>query len=267
MIFFEADARDNYPAARNCQSCCTEVATSIPGESNGWVISYANWMCGIAGGRGLFDAVFSFEKITPDPAPPFPSVLPPTNTDYQFQIEANTSFSGTVSTNAVSPQSTPLTFSLDPINPPSHGGLAMNSNGTFIYVPNAGYTGLDTFGFQTTDGINTPVENIVIFGVDTVIVSHFSGSLPPGVINPSAPEDTAQVYATPVPPNQGLIFVDPTTVKMRGSHLEFPLQCSPETLLNQIYRLTIAVRAMDCNKLVYRHISSYDIRISSCGLP
>lgn len=267
MIFFEASARDNYPQAGNCNSCCAELATAVPGESNPWRISYADWMASISGGRGLFDTVFSFEKLTPDPSPPYPATLPPINTDYQFQIESNTSYSGTIATNASSPQSSPLTFALDPVNPPSHGAVAMNSNGTFIYVPVAGYLGIDQFAFTTTDGINVPIENIVVFGVDAVITDHFSGSLPPGVINPSSPEEAAQVYETPLPPSQGLLFVDPQTVRMRGFHLEFPLQCSPECLINQIYRMTIAVQSIDCNKMRYRHISSYDIRISSCGLP
>lgn len=268
MIFFEADARDNFPPTRGgCNSCCTEMATSIPGEVNAWRISYAEWLAGVHAGRGLFDAVFSFEKLTPDPAPPYPATLPPINTDYQFQIEANTSYSGTIATNASSPQSSPLTFALDPVNPPSHGALAMNSNGTFIYVPQAGYVGIDSFAFTTTDGVNTPVKNIVTMGVDTVITDHFEDSLPPGVVNPSAPEASAQVYETPLPPNQGLIYVDPKTVKMRGYHIEFALTCSPETLINQIYRMTLAVQSMDCDKQVFRHISSYDIRISSCGLP
>lgn len=269
MLYFEANPRDNFNGrvARTCNTCCAEFVEAIPGETNKVVISYGDWLNGIRASRGLFDAVFSWVKLTPDPAAPFPSMLPPTNTDYQFQIEANMSFSNTVSTNASSPQSSPLTFMLDPVNPPTTGTVAMNSNGSFIYMPQAGFTGVDQFGFFTTDGVNAPVENIVQVGVDVVIASHFEGSLPPGVINPNAPEASAQVYETPLPPSQGLIFVPPNMVKLMGFSLEFALTVSPECLVGQVYRLTVAVQALECDRQTFRHISSYDIRISSCGLP
>ncbi len=267
MYFFEADSRDGFGQSNNtCNSCCASTSDGIPGETNKWRISYADWLQGIRG-RGLFRADFSFLKITPDAPPPNSAILPPTNTDYTFQIEANTTFSGSVATSAVSPQSTALTFALDPVNPPSHGIIAMNSNGTFIYVPSSGYTGIDSFGFVTMDGVNTPVENIVTFGVDVVVATPFATPLPVGVVYGAGTESSQQVYSTTVPPNQGLIYVDPTSVRMFGFYLDFGLTVSPECLINQIYRMTIAVQAMECNKQVFRHISSYDVNISNCGLP
>lgn len=276
MYEFEADPRDGFGNGSNgrsgssrgntCNSCCEETAEAIPGETNLWRISYACWLSGMRG-RGLYAIGFSFIKLTPNPAPPIPSMLPPTNIDYVFQIEENTSFSGTVSTNANSPQASPLTFALDPVNPPSHGIVAMNSNGTFVYVPSSAYTGIDTFGFVTTDGVNMPVENIVTFGVDTEVAVPFSSPFPAGVIDASGSESAQQVYETPLPPGQGLIFVPPQSVRLAGFHAHFALTTSPETLIGQIYRMTVAASALECNKQTFRHISSYDIRISSCGLP
>jgi hypothetical protein len=267
MIFFEADARDNFPNGSNdCNSCCSEYASAVPGETNKWRISYAKWLAPIRG-RGLVaPIVFSWQKMTPNPPAPFPLVLPPTNTDYSAQIGANTAYSGTVATNGVSPQSTALTFALDPVNPPSNGVLAMNTNGTFIYVPDAGYTGVDTFGFTTSDGVNAPIENIFTLGVDTIIASHFVDTLPPGVINLTGGESALQVYETPLPPNQGSIYVDPTKVHIRGWHVEFVVTVSPETLIGQIYRMTIAAQAMECEGSFLRHISSYDILTTKCGV-
>lgn len=269
MLYFEASPRDNFGGLRSrnsCNTCCTEYVEAIPGETNKVIISYADWLSSVRG-RGLFGVDFSFLKLTPNPPAPFPSVLPPTNTDYQFQIEANTSFANNVNANAVSPQSTSLTFALDPVNPPQTGTVAMNPDGTFIYMPQAGFTGIDWFAFTTSDGVNLPIKNIVTFGIDTVITVHFQTPLPPGVINPSAPEASAQVYETPLPPSQGLIFVPPQMVKIFGFNLEFALTVSPECLIGQVYRLTVAVEALECDKQVFRHISSYDIRISNCGLP
>lgn len=266
MIYFTADARDNFPDGRGCNTCCAVVASAVPGETNKWRISYAPWLCGIRGGRGLIaPAFFAWQKMTPNPPAPFPMMLPPTNIDYSAQIGANTAYSGTVATSAVSPQSNPLTFLLDPVNPPSNGVVAMNSNGTFIYVPTAGYTGIDQFGFFTTDGVNAPVENIFVLGVDTIIASHFVDSLPPGVENLSGSESGLQVYETPLPPSQGSIYVPPTSVYIRGPHIEFNVTCSPETLIAQIYRMTLKVQAMECDGGFLTHISQYDIRITTCG--
>lgn len=266
MIFFEADARDNFPnGARDCNSCCAEYASAIPGETNKWRISYARWLAPIRG-RGLCAPTdISWLKLTPNPVAPFPTVLPPINTDYSAQIGANTAYTGTVVTNAASPQSSPLSYALDGVNPPSNGVVAMNSNGTFIYAPTAGFTGVDQFGFTTSDGINSPVENIFVLGVDTIIASHFSPTLPPGVENLSGAESSLQVYETPLPPNQGLIYVDPTKVYIRGYYLEFGVTVSPECLIGQLYRMTIAVQAMECDGNFLRHISTYDVLITKCG--
>lgn len=266
MIQFEVDGRDNFSnGSMSCDFCCSERATAVPGEVNKWRLSYAPWFAGMKMARFIPPATFAFVKLTPNPPAPFPSVLPPVNTDYQFQIAAGTAYNGTVATNASSPQSTPLTFAADPVNPPTNGIVAMNSNGTFIYNPTPGFTGVDTFAFTTSDNVNPPLTNLVIMGVDTVIADHFTGSLPAGVINLPSPETGIQVYETNIPPSEGLLFVDPTKVVTRGFHLEFPLNCSPENIIGQIYRMTVAVQAMECDGTIYRHISTYDVQITKCG--
>lgn len=35
----------------------------------------------------------------------------------------------------------------------SHGTLALNSDGTFTYTPNAGYVGTDSFTYTADDGL------------------------------------------------------------------------------------------------------------------
>jgi autotransporter-associated beta strand protein/VCBS repeat-containing protein len=39
-----------------------------------------------------------------------------------------------------------------PVSGPSHGSLALNADGSFTYTPNTGYSGLDTFTYNVTDG-------------------------------------------------------------------------------------------------------------------
>jgi len=263
MFTFQVDGRDGYSAVPQvCNTCCAEVASAIPGESNKWRIDYSPWLVGISG-RGLIAPVeFSFLKLTPNAVAQNLTVLPPTNTDYQVQLEANVTYNGTVATNALSPQSSPLTFALDPVNPPEHGIVAMNANGSFIYVPTAGYTGLDDFSFLTTDGINPAIENSVQIGVDTLVTPNFVLPLPPGVVQLTG--GTTQVFETPLPPDAGLLFIPPRSVYLKTPFLEFRLTCSPETMVGQVYRLTIATKAMECDGDIFRHISTYDILITKC---
>jgi VCBS repeat-containing protein len=36
---------------------------------------------------------------------------------------------------------------------PAHGTLKLNANGSFLYKPNAGYVGMDSFTYRATDGV------------------------------------------------------------------------------------------------------------------
>lgn len=44
------------------------------------------------------------------------------------------------------------TLTATTVTNPSHGTLALNSNGSFTYTPTAGFTGADTFTYQANDG-------------------------------------------------------------------------------------------------------------------
>jgi streptogramin lyase len=44
---------------------------------------------------------------------------------------------------------------------PSHGRLSFNADGTFVYTPNAGYIGSDSFTYQASDGVNWSNSAIV----------------------------------------------------------------------------------------------------------
>lgn len=54
-----------------------------------------------------------------------------------------------------------LSFAL--VGSPSHGTLSLQSNGAFEYIPNAGYSGLDSFTYRASDGItNGNVASVTI---------------------------------------------------------------------------------------------------------
>jgi len=48
---------------------------------------------------------------------------------------------------------------------PLHGTVTISASGAFVYVPAAGYTGPDTFGYKVTDGIWESTESLVTIDV------------------------------------------------------------------------------------------------------
>ena len=49
------------------------------------------------------------------------------------------------------PENTALTVTTIPISGPTNGIITLNPNGTFIYTPNSGYLGTDSFTYEITD--------------------------------------------------------------------------------------------------------------------
>ncbi len=52
----------------------------------------------------------------------------------------------------------------------AHGTLALNADGSFIYMPNAGYTGPDTFTYHASDG--TASSNVATVTITVDVVNH-----------------------------------------------------------------------------------------------
>ena len=48
---------------------------------------------------------------------------------------------------------------------PDHGSLVLNADGSFIYTPDAGFVGSDTFGYKVSDGLQESAEAIVTIRV------------------------------------------------------------------------------------------------------
>lgn len=58
----------------------------------------------------------------------------------------------------------PLTAIL--IGNPSNGTLTFNSDGSFVYTPNAGFTGTDTFTYQASNGVSRSLVATVTITVN-----------------------------------------------------------------------------------------------------
>ena len=72
-------------------------------------------------------------------------------------------------------QSTPLTSILDV--GPSHGTVALNSNGGFTYTPTSGYSGADSFTYHANDGsLNSNIATVNLTVSPSILVTLVNGS-------------------------------------------------------------------------------------------
>ncbi|WP_406698130.1 Ig-like domain-containing protein [Singulisphaera sp. Ch08] len=96
-------------------------------------------------------------------------VLVPTAVADQYVTPEGTPLAITVPgllINDISPNGTPLTAEV--VNGPTHGTLRLNADGSFTYVPNAGYLGNDSFSYRNTDGVNFSNPATVVIAVNQV---------------------------------------------------------------------------------------------------
>src|SRR5262249_21011982 len=77
------------------------------------------------------------------------------------------------------------TLAVQLVRGPVHGAIVVNPNGGFIYTPAAGFSGLDSFTVNVTDGQLWSYYPLKI----TLNVSAFSISVPPGGEHPPVAHD------------------------------------------------------------------------------
>ena len=78
-------------------------------------------------------------------------------------VEENETLMADVSPNDSDPDNDPLSFTL--VNGTDNGTLMLNSNGTYSYTPNTGFTGTDTFSYEVSDGQGGTDQAIVTITV------------------------------------------------------------------------------------------------------
>ncbi len=76
---------------------------------------------------------------------------PPVAVDDNYNTAVNTPVSNNVISNDSDPDGDNITANTTPVSGPSHGSVTLNSDGSFIYTPNTGYTGTDTFVYEICD--------------------------------------------------------------------------------------------------------------------
>ncbi|MBK0383709.1 tandem-95 repeat protein, partial [Pedobacter sp. SD-b] len=92
--------------------------------------------------QGLCDAAMATITITPVNDPPIAL-------DDKFYLERNGQISQTVIKNDSDPDGDVLNFTA--ITQPKNGTLTFNADGTFVYKPNQGFKGIDTFDYRACD--------------------------------------------------------------------------------------------------------------------
>ena len=75
----------------------------------------------------------------------------PDVTPTPLTVTTGTTYFGTLADQVADPEGHSLTFSTTPTTDVAHGTLTLNEDGSFIYVPEVGYTGEDSFTYTVCD--------------------------------------------------------------------------------------------------------------------
>jgi RHS repeat-associated protein len=114
---------------------------------------------------GLDDSNAATVTLNVDASPPSPNQAPTANNDSYSMVEGSTLIvpADGVLANDNDPESDPLTAALQVA--PTHGTLTyLNADGAFEYVPNADFTGTETFSYVANDG--TDASNVATVTID-----------------------------------------------------------------------------------------------------
>lgn len=122
------------------------------------------------GGDDSFSFVVSDGIATSAPATVtvhvgIPSNTAPVASPLTIDVSENTSFNGILT--ATDADSDPLTFRAGAASP-DHGTVIINSNGSFVYTPDTGFSGNDFFSFVANDG--------TVDSADALVTVHVAGT-------------------------------------------------------------------------------------------
>ena len=145
-----------------------------------------------------------------------------------FTTPEDTPFADTVATNDSDPDGDTLTYALLP-GGPTNGAISINPDGSFTYVPDTSFNGLDSFDYQVTDAdgqtatatatisigavddppaVTTPLADLVNLDSETISVDVGGAFSDPDI------GDTLTFTATGLPPG---LTLDPTSGIVTGT--------------------------------------------------
>jgi gliding motility-associated-like protein len=192
-------------------------------------------------------------------------------------VNEDNSLNASFVTSDFDPDGTTLVYDVNPVLGPSHGGVVVNANGSFVYTPNPNYFGNDTIVVNVCDsGFPLPA----ICTTDTVIIVVNPVNDPPVTVNDTVsvmsgfsvsgnmmnnnfdPEGTALSMNTIVSigpfhgsivlnpngtytytANAGYVGPDSVIVLVCDSGIPLPPACTPDTLFITVTPAPVAANA------------------------
>ncbi len=162
---------------------------------------------------------------------------PPVASNDAETTPVNTPVSGSILDNDNDEDDDPLTVNTTPQNGPNNGTVVINPDGTYTYVPNNNFEGVDSFDYEICDDGTPPLCDMA-----TVIITIYEPNNSPPVAaddnasttpnlsvdidltgNDSDPDsDALIVNTTPVtPPTAGVVFINPDGTARYVPNLDF----------------------------------------------
>jgi large repetitive protein len=101
--------------------------------------------------------------------------------DDSFFGEQDSSIAGDLLANDYDPEGDEQSINTTPVKLPTNGQLTINPDGTFIYIPNPGYSGSDQFVYEVCDdgdplACSQTTVYLLIISVPDISPTHYSHS-------------------------------------------------------------------------------------------
>ena len=150
-------------------------------------------------GSGGISTAVVFLNINPNTAP--------SAVNDSYQMDEDSVLTGTtVLINDVDAEGDTLTIKTTAIADISNGSLTINADGSFIYTPNANFTGVDSFTYEVDDGKGSSDQAVVSITVDPV------NDLPIGVTDSYSIDEDNTLNGSTVLANDSDIDGDTLTI-------------------------------------------------------
>ncbi|QLG45169.1 Ig-like domain-containing protein [Costertonia aggregata] len=132
------------------------------------------------------------------------------NTAINYTLNVN-AVNGLLANDTDSNGTAGLTVGTTPVSGPSSGSLTLNTDGSFIYIPNSGFVGTDTFEYRVCDD-GTPNPIVSQFDFDTATLTNATVGPNATSINANAVQTACGIrIGTGAGGSTGLDFVVPNT--------------------------------------------------------
>ncbi len=113
---------------------------------------------------GLCDTATVFIAVVRDPE--INENRPPEAIDDNTRGKINTPVTGDLIANDFDPDGDEITITTTPVTPPQSGTLTINSDGTFNFVPETGFTGVITFEYEICDNGDPVLCDIALVTIE-----------------------------------------------------------------------------------------------------